>query len=240
MIECRDRARKDSVSWIEEIIGKARSLPVDKIVAVSTSGFTAAAQKKASENGIVTLSIENALETDWSVFPFKPGLAIISNETFTLHGVQYLAGSEFRPLSEIGLESRSFREGKEVGPIKEFCIALFRQRAPELQAEVNKRRGTLFQTMEDCGKVLVVEWGFETPGLSVDVANGENIGIPKLIFIVSGTRRVDEVEQEHRKFNGLMISTGEHALSEGSSIRFHLTQDPETKQLHGRWQTIPK
>jgi hypothetical protein len=30
MMECRDRKRKDTVTWIDELIGKAKSLPVDK------------------------------------------------------------------------------------------------------------------------------------------------------------------------------------------------------------------
>lgn len=240
MIECRDRARKDSVAWIEEIIGKAMSLAVDKIVAVSNSGFTAAAKKKASANGIETLLLERALETDWSAFPCKPGIALVTDETLTLKDVHYLAGSGFRPLSEIGLEATAFREGKEVGPVKEYCIMLFHQRLPELHGELKKLWAALFLTLDDLKKELVMEWECETPNFSVTDARGEDIKIPKLKFLILGKRQVAEVAQQHHKFNGLMLSTGEHFLSEDLSIRFYLTQDPETKQLHGRWQTIPK
>jgi hypothetical protein len=240
MIECRDRVRKDSVCWIEEIIGKASSLRVDKVVAVSKGGFTAGALKKASENGIEALTVKQAIETDWSAFPFKPGIALVGNETFTLDDVHYLSGAEFLPLSGIGLDAPASLGEKAVGSIQVFCIEHFHQHVSQLQAEVDKLRSTLFKTFEDIKKVLMMEWESEMPELSVTNASGENIRIPRLKFVISSTRRVEKVEQEHHKFNGLMVSTGEFELSEGSVIKFHLTQDPETNQLHGRWRTIAK
>lgn len=45
-IECRDRSRKDSVEWIDSLIGKAKSLSVNKVVAVSKEGFTEPAKRK--------------------------------------------------------------------------------------------------------------------------------------------------------------------------------------------------
>jgi hypothetical protein len=54
-IECRDRARKDTVEWIDTLLGKIDSLEVDKIVAVSKEGFTEAAMTKAATRGIDVL-----------------------------------------------------------------------------------------------------------------------------------------------------------------------------------------
>ncbi|MFG1874266.1 hypothetical protein ACGFIV_05450 [Sphaerisporangium sp. NPDC049003] len=42
-IECRDRNRKDCVSWVEEMRAKHDDLPTDQLVLVSRSGFSASA-----------------------------------------------------------------------------------------------------------------------------------------------------------------------------------------------------
>jgi len=38
-VECRDRSRKDTIEWIDGLVGKTSSLNVDKVVAVSKKGF---------------------------------------------------------------------------------------------------------------------------------------------------------------------------------------------------------
>lgn len=104
-IECRPRGRKDSVEWIDCIIGKAKSLDVDKVVAISKSGFSEAAERKAKANNIDTISLKQAAEIDWSQYPIKPGIALMSGEHFVLKGVFYWQEGEFRDFLELGLES---------------------------------------------------------------------------------------------------------------------------------------
>jgi hypothetical protein len=58
-IECRIRRAKQDVKWIEELEGRKRSLGIDKIVAVSSSGFTKGALLKANRFGIDTMMLEN-------------------------------------------------------------------------------------------------------------------------------------------------------------------------------------
>lgn len=50
--ECRDRGRVQNVMWVEELAGRKHSLGVDKLIAVSSNGFTAASIKKAKARGI--------------------------------------------------------------------------------------------------------------------------------------------------------------------------------------------
>ncbi|MFY0643168.1 MAG: restriction endonuclease [Bacteroidia bacterium] len=52
--ECRDRKSKQGVEWIEAIISKYNDLDVDKVIAVSTGGFTKGALAKAKRNHIET------------------------------------------------------------------------------------------------------------------------------------------------------------------------------------------
>jgi len=64
-IECRDHGRLSDVTWIDELVGKYRSLPIDRLIAVSRKPFTAAAMRKARQNNIETRTFAEALSTDW-------------------------------------------------------------------------------------------------------------------------------------------------------------------------------
>lgn len=55
-IECRDQRRKQAVGWIEEMRTKHERLPVDRLILVSSSGFTDGAIAKANTYGIKTIA----------------------------------------------------------------------------------------------------------------------------------------------------------------------------------------
>ena len=52
-IECRLHKEPPDVNWIEELMGRRTSLEADAIVAVSASGFTSGAVKKANKYGVI-------------------------------------------------------------------------------------------------------------------------------------------------------------------------------------------
>jgi hypothetical protein len=64
-IECTDRSRPMDETWIEAIYGKHRNLPINKTIVVSRSGFYNPAIIKAKERKIDTLTLDEALATDW-------------------------------------------------------------------------------------------------------------------------------------------------------------------------------
>ena len=53
--EVRDRKRPADISWVEEMISKHNSLPTDKLILVSSSGFTKPAREKALTLGAVPI-----------------------------------------------------------------------------------------------------------------------------------------------------------------------------------------
>lgn len=53
LIECRIHNKRQDVKWIEELIGRRLSLRADAVIAVSASGFTGGAIRKAKEFGVV-------------------------------------------------------------------------------------------------------------------------------------------------------------------------------------------
>jgi len=57
-IEASKRSRPAPVGWIEEMMGKHDTLPTDKLVLYSGSGFTSGAVQKAEEYGILAVSGE--------------------------------------------------------------------------------------------------------------------------------------------------------------------------------------
>jgi hypothetical protein len=65
-IECRDHGRKADVTWLEQLKTKFESLPIDKRVAVSRSGFTKGAQAKATAWHIQAMSLGQAFAVSWS------------------------------------------------------------------------------------------------------------------------------------------------------------------------------
>jgi hypothetical protein len=76
-VESRDRTRKDVVAWIDELIGKYKNLAVDRILAVSSSGFSAAAKAKAALNGIDLLTPEEVEGIDWPARFQKLGVTAV-------------------------------------------------------------------------------------------------------------------------------------------------------------------
>ena len=77
-VECRDHKRKQGVTWVEYLAGRYAHLPVDKVVAVSSSGFTESAYARAEKSKIKLLAIEDALAVDWleEVARYKMGMVV--------------------------------------------------------------------------------------------------------------------------------------------------------------------
>ena len=65
-IECQGRGRVADVAWVEQMKSKHESLPTNKLILVSQSGFTEAARTKAKSFGIETMTMGQAARADWN------------------------------------------------------------------------------------------------------------------------------------------------------------------------------
>lgn len=68
IVECRRHQSAQDVQWIEELIGRRASLRAHGVIAVSSSGFTAGAVKKASVHGVILRDLRELTEAevkDW-------------------------------------------------------------------------------------------------------------------------------------------------------------------------------
>lgn len=118
VVECRDRSRAETVEWIDGLIGKTKSLDVNKVIAVSSKGFASSAIKKAQQNGIETFTLTEANETHWGEFPFKPGLLVMTNDVYKIHDVLYKKEEDFIPMTQLDIENDIEINGEKVGSLK--------------------------------------------------------------------------------------------------------------------------
>lgn len=96
MVECRGRSRKESIQWIDELIGKSKSLNVDKVVAVSSKGFAESALRKAAANNIETITLVECLDSELPFWKGEHFLIVDSNYNFHIMGVHFFnINSEF-------------------------------------------------------------------------------------------------------------------------------------------------
>jgi hypothetical protein len=76
-VEVRGRKRKDTLEWIDGLVGKYKDINVQKIIAISTSGFTDEAIIKARDENIDTLRLAEAERLDWPSQFTKLGVALV-------------------------------------------------------------------------------------------------------------------------------------------------------------------
>ena len=87
LVECRFRKAVQNVNWIEELIGRRQSLKADAVIAVSVSGFTKGAVKKAKEYGIVLRDAVSLTEEEISRWGSKTEISLnyVGPTNFVLH-----------------------------------------------------------------------------------------------------------------------------------------------------------
>jgi hypothetical protein len=59
-IECTSGGRRATVEWVRGMVGKHQTIPVDKTILVSRSGFTRQAIERAEAENILPLTLEQA------------------------------------------------------------------------------------------------------------------------------------------------------------------------------------
>lgn len=64
LVECREQQSRQDVQWIEELIGRRTSLGADAVIAVSSSGFTAGALKKAKRYGVIPRDLQRLSDAE--------------------------------------------------------------------------------------------------------------------------------------------------------------------------------
>jgi hypothetical protein len=87
-VECRDRKGVEDVLWIEQLVTKQHDTKATKCVAVSSTGFSSAAVKKANHHGIDIRLVGDVREQD--ILTWFDNLYVdVEYHTFLLYGVNF-------------------------------------------------------------------------------------------------------------------------------------------------------
>jgi hypothetical protein len=207
-VESRDRKRKDDVEWIDCLIGKYALLPVDRVLAVSNTGFSASAKRKAEVHNIEVLSPQELVSTDWPSKFQKIGMALLQS-LFHLQYVEFETTPPF--LGKVMLEDRiryNDENGEnEEGTVKEFIQELGPTVIAGVRKYISKNFLTIYKTLEDLSKPAVIERSVSGKGLSLLV--GESCyEINKVTFrmIARNERSIAPVEHRALGENALLSS----------------------------------
>jgi hypothetical protein len=88
VFECRDRGRKNGPDWIEQIAQKTKDIGANKVIAVSSSGFTRSAIEKAKHHNILLRTIDEISSErifEW----FKPKSLPIIHQNYTIKKIVF-------------------------------------------------------------------------------------------------------------------------------------------------------
>lgn len=123
-IECRDQSsssRRAGITWIDQIDGKYRDLPVARKVAVSRTGFTKGAVEQAQKYGIDLLTLEEARGTRWGDLTDDPNLPLLVFTAPVVADLMFLVPAGARRLEDPFNTALYRTEGSRIGTIVEIC-----------------------------------------------------------------------------------------------------------------------
>lgn len=183
-VESRNRKRKDDIQWIDDLIGKYANLPVDRVLAVSSAGFSSSAKQKAALHNIEILSPQEIVDTDWSSKFQKLGFALLKIY-FNLEHVEFETNPPFS--GAISLKDR-IRLGNETGENFESSVREFIEEVgPSVIVQIRRHIGenflTLYKNLEDLKKAAIIDRSVSGNGFSL-LAGTSCFQIHKITFRV--------------------------------------------------------
>ena len=227
-VECRDHARPATVEWINELAGRYASLPVDRVVAVSRSGFSAGAKHRAKGTKVNLLTLKEAQETDWpgtfqgwrmafvEVAPKPRGVRVkYLGESPGRNGVDLLnaaiADASGRIISTVGADAKELYLRYAMQSLREWWPT---------QAE------TILRSEEEHSRT--VDLSFKVHDRSVVAPDGKLYPISELIIKVACVVRVRKATQRFYEYNGARMTQFNDPGEDGSLTNFSLLLDLQT------------
>jgi hypothetical protein len=129
------------------LVGKYRDLEVNKIVAVSKSGFSEGAQDKATFNRIDILTLEEALEKDWPSEFTKLGIG-----TITRNDIPKDVSLITEPLLTNPVSFSTVlltEEGESISTLEEAAFEIYQLRKDNVTEMISSQIPSSFKTLAD-------------------------------------------------------------------------------------------
>lgn len=200
---------------------------------MSSKGFAAAAERKAKHNNIETITMREAQDLDWVNFYFRPGVLVITEETYAIKEVALAAKGEAFPPENLALACDVVFQGKAVGNLEDFIGSFFREVViPGAVAYKKEHYLEIFKTRADIEKSLLMESQYGLDGLIDLVKDEERVEIRQIKYVYFETRRHEDVPQSHYLYrNQEMFSVGQLADADGSQINVSLMQKGDSPTI---------
>lgn len=231
-IECQGRGRIADIEWVEQMQSKHKSLPTNKLILVSKSGFTEAARTKAKSNDIETMTMGQATRADWNLLVGKT--SSIQVEKWGIEPAGCIAilepGDDQLDRLQIDLDQQLYTEADNdiaVVTVREAIGIII-----DIYAEhiLQRMQGT------DLNKdtYAIFKMGFPVPNgtFFIDTSNIRR-KISSLIIIGHSNRETELVDLEEGSFGSAQIAFGKtKAIDEKSLITIVEREDgPNTAAI---------
>lgn len=238
-IECRDYKRANTKEWIDALIGKYSDLQIDKVIAVSSSGFTSEAIRKAKAHGIETHTLKEALDTNWIKEFLKLGILVISDWKILEEWVRI----ETDPTIYTELDLNDFvidSSEQKIGTLEELVQDGLCTAFSKLEAYSNLKLFENFKTVADLDKHLLLEIPLIPPDFYLITSNKNKHQIHRVIYIFRLCAEAQKINISKQTYNKkALITTG--AISEwrdGKNYKIHLVQVTGKNEFKVFWEPI--
>lgn len=205
-VECRDRNRKADIQWIDELIGRYQNLPVDKIIAVSRSGFTKPAKKKAALNNIMLMELQEASSHPWAQTFVKLGILQLTQH-IDLTNIHL----RFEPIPPSISEDDVIIDeaGNELGPVLELIGTLRDAALRNARDLVKAKMLEYYKVVADLDKILVLEWTVPVTDFILRGQDGGRYYLRAVKFTIEARTERSDIAVDHRfATNKALITTG--------------------------------
>lgn len=188
-IECRDRSRGETIEWIDGLIGKYARLKMNKIVAVSSQGFSKEAEVKAAQHGIELLTTKEAEEVDWAKEIMKPYFDVMTHQNEILFVSTYNA--QGKEISSTNIDPETHKAvhrdhlSEAVYPAIQAIFLKFH--ASRADAEINRLLESNWQKFFRDPTPRYCELNIDKAGIQLQSEKGDIIQVEKMVYGV-GTR----------------------------------------------------
>jgi Restriction endonuclease len=181
-VECRDRARDETLEWIDGLSGKTSRLKLNKVVAVSSSGFSPGAQRKAADHNIDLLTAHEAATVDWASRVAAEAFKVLTHShqlmrlgAFSKERTE-IAYTEIDPGGQI--THKDGRAEKLFPVLRHYFATRWQQRVGEmLDAKIAEK----WQSYVDDPRPRYCEISVDDLGAEI-ILDGETIRIDRLVF----------------------------------------------------------
>lgn len=226
-IECRDRTNKDDIQWIDCLIGKFKNLPVDRIIAVSKSGFSKNALKKAEASEIELRSLKEISSMDWITEYEKLGFSEL-NMTFKMDKIHFVIDDKCQ--IKISENDIILFKGEKISIKTLLSWYIEAGFWSQINKEFKNQFLSVYKTKQDLNKLvsLIKEIPFNDAKI---ILQNVLYTLKSIQIFVIGTPNIVDVNLTYFKYQDSIISSGTLAgTKQNEEINLFLTQAfPENK-----------